>query len=149
MSSPFAQPPSHPFIGFIVGEMQNTYYLMGQGQCGIALENMIKLLHSVDPEARKKQNWKDLDSDLYKTMQARRSVEDTDPLVLQTRLASFDYDYYRGYVGLYSRLWLIFWDNKYLYQMTYMGVIPASMLEKKRDVPEEKAFPERLSEDLR
>jgi len=110
---------SHPYIGFIVGEFKEIFYLMDSGQAGIALKNMAKLLHTVEPDARKKENWRKLDSEIYKALMARKSVEDTDPLVLQTRLASFDYEFEDGYLSIFSQLWMIFWDNGYMYDKKF------------------------------
>jgi len=117
---------SHPYIGFVVNELKEIFYLMDTGQSGTALANMMKLLHSVDPRARKKEDWENLDSDLYKAAQARRSVDDTDPLVLQTKLAAFDYEFHYSYLGLYSRLWLIMWENGYMYEKTFTGFFDPS-----------------------
>ena len=107
---------THPYIGFIVGELKEIFYLMDLGQAGLALKNMRKLLHTVEENAREKENWKTLDKELNGAINARRRVRDADPIILRTKLDAFDHSFDDGYVDLHSQLWRIMWDNGYMFE---------------------------------
>ena len=106
---------THPYIGFIVGELKEIFYLMDLGQAGLALKNMRKLLVTVDQTAKEKENWKALNKEIYGAIKARRKVRDADPQLLKMKLDAFDYSFDDGYVSLYDRVWGIMWDNGYMF----------------------------------
>ena len=114
-----SQGATHPYIGFLVGVMKDISILLDSGQPGIALKDMYKILHSVEEGARNKENWKNLHKETYGAITARRRVRDSDPVVLRSKLDSFDYTYEDGYFDLWSKLWLILWDNGYMHEKTF------------------------------
>lgn len=139
---------THPYIGFLVEAMKTILGLIETESRGIALNYMRAVLYSVESSARNKENWKALDKNIQGAISSRRKVADADPIVLRGKLDSFDYHFMAGYMGLWSDLWLILWDNGYMHENTFMGIIPARTLEKTKETPEMVPFPERLSEDL-
>lgn len=112
---------THPYIGFIVGELKEVGELLGAGYKGPALAKMVILLHSVGPDARETTLWIELEAYLKKTVDMRRAVKDTDPLVLQAKQDAFDYKFDAGFKAGLSKLWLIMWENGYMYQKTFFG----------------------------
>jgi hypothetical protein len=115
---PMSKSATHPYIGFLVGEMKEILYLINQNP-GLALENMIMILHSVDLRARQKGNWSELDSELFKAYQGRKSIRNSDPTIQHSQIMKYDHDSHKGYIGCYSKLWQVLWDNGYMDERTY------------------------------
>ncbi len=112
---------SHPYIAHIVKSLELVEELFDLGHTEIALRRLRDLLYSVGPEARKKNEYQELDSYLTKTWKARRKVKDTDPLVLQGKQQAFDYDSAEIYFSIRSQLWLLMWDNGYMFDKFFFG----------------------------
>ena len=53
------------------------------------------------------------------------------------------------YWGYLTKINAILWDKGYLLEQTYRGITPAETLKKEKATPEDKPFPERLSEDIK
>lgn len=111
----------HPYIGFIVGELREIFHLMGNGREGMAIENLHKLLHTVDPQAREKNNWSELDAELRKIKVARNKLRGGDPVVVQGKIDKFDWQMRDNYLNMISRIWRIMWDNDYMYEARYVA----------------------------
>ncbi len=112
---------THPYIGFIVSELKEIGLQLGSHLTGEALDKMRVILHTVGPEARKKNDWMELDKYLEKAWGMRRAVQDTDPLVLMAKQEAFDYNFDEGFKAGLSRLWLIMWENGYMYDKFFFG----------------------------
>jgi len=112
---------NHPYIGFIVGRMNELLDLLTPGSYSAGLDVMEKVLHSVEPNAQKKVNWQNLERDLNDVMGKRhhRIKYDVDEMIAIEKLRRFDEENARLYMNFYHRLWYIMWDNQYLYEGTY------------------------------
>lgn len=144
-----SQRAQHPYIGFLVRNLNDVELLLESDNAGLALDRMYDLLHSVELKARQNKSWGHIDTYLEDTIRKRRSVRNNDERVLLTMQSKFDHESYWEYKKLKSAIWLIMWESGYMNENTFMGIIPASTLKKQKDTPSQTPFVERLPDELR
>jgi len=84
-----------------------------------ALRGMFAVFYSLKLEDKTSSDGKDLWTHLQKTRMARDSIEDTDPLVWQNKIAFFDQDFQEGYEELFNGLSNLLWQGGYYADEAY------------------------------
>ena len=115
---------NHPFINMAVKGMETIAVLLGLNP-GVALSNMFTLLHSVEPDVRETDSWVDLDKEVLKTLEARETIFESDPMILESKQNLYDIKRRGLYRRYYSRLWAILWDAGYMSDKTFQFYDPS------------------------
>lgn len=123
--------PSHPFIGFVVKQMDIIHDLLAT-EPGQALTGMLKLIHVCDQKVRTKETWIELEENLRITSKDRFSLSGEFPMDTENKLAAFDSLMLFSYLDFYSQLWGVLWDAGYMDERTF-----GRSLEELRDLQKE------------
>lgn len=112
--------PSHPFIGFVVKQIDEIYELMAYDP-GSSPSAMLKFIHICGPDVRMKETWKDLEQELRNTVKDRMGIQGEFPMDTENKKASFDGLMIFSYLDFLSRLTAIVWEAGYFNEMTFQG----------------------------
>jgi len=119
------QPANHPFIGSLVNKMDKITDCFIFRDFDAALRGMFAVFYSLKVDDKTSSEGKDLWNHLQKVRKARDSIEDTDPLVFQNKIAFFDEDFQEGYEELFNGLSNILWQGGYYANETFNFIDPA------------------------